>query len=256
MCKYIFTPIAHRGGSEVAFENTFQAFTDAYDLGYRWLETDVQVSKDGVLYAIHDDNLKNITGKNVKIHDLSSDDLDQILIRGKYNIPRLEKLLQNFNDATFNLDSKSINSAKALVTLINREKFFKNLCLGSFSHKTLQYMRKSVKRDLPTTFSQMEVLSLLADIKLDKEPRYRGNYLQIPKSYFGFNLVSKKLLDFCKKNEIKVHIWTINKSSEMKNLIGMGVDGIMTDKCRALLEVLKSSDFIDKKIKLEPFLVA
>ena len=96
MCKYIFTPIAHRGGSEVAFENTFQAFTDAYDLGYRWLETDVQVSKDGVLYAIHDDNLKNITGKNVKIHDLSSDDLDQILIRGKYNIPRLEKITSKF----------------------------------------------------------------------------------------------------------------------------------------------------------------
>ena len=48
----------------------------------------------------------------------------------------------------------------------------------------------------------------------------------------------------------------INKSSEMKNLIGMGVDGIMTDKCRALLEVLKSSDFVDKKITLEPFLVA
>ena len=80
MCKHIFTPIAHRGGSEVAFENTLQAFTDAYDLGYRWLETDVQISKDGVLYAIHDDNLKNITGKNVKIHDLGSDDLDKILI--------------------------------------------------------------------------------------------------------------------------------------------------------------------------------
>ena len=115
---------------------------------------------------------------------LSSDDLDQILIRGKYNIPRLEKLLQNFNDATFNLDSKNINSAKSLVTLLNREKFFKNLCLGSFSHKTLQYIRKSVKKYSPTTFSQMEVLSLLADIKLDKEPRYRGNYLQIPKELF------------------------------------------------------------------------
>ncbi|MDC3075968.1 glycerophosphodiester phosphodiesterase family protein [Paracoccaceae bacterium] len=256
MCKYIFTPIAHRGGSEIAYENTFQAFTDAYDLGYRWLETDVQISKDGVLYAIHDDNLKNITGKNVKIHDLNSDDLDQILIKGKYNIPRLEKLLLKFSDATFNLDSKNINSAKALVTLINREKFFKNLCLGSFSHKTLQYIRKSLKRDLPTTFSQMEVFSLLVDIKLDKLPRCRANYLQIPKSYFGYNLVSKKLLDFCKKNEIKVHIWTINESNEMKNLIGMGVDGIMTDKCRALLEALKSRDFIDRKIILEPFLTA
>jgi len=256
MCKYIFSPIAHRGGSEVAFENTFQAFTDAYDLGYRWLETDVQISKDGVLYAIHDDNLRNITGKNVKIHDLSSDDLDKILMKGKYNIPRLEKLLQKFDDSTFNLDAKNINSAKALVKLLNTEKFLKNICLGSFSHKTMQYIRKSLKRDLPTTFSQMEVFSLLVDIKLDREPKYRGNYLQIPKSYFGYNLVSKKLLDFCKKNEIKVHIWTINKSSEMKNLIDMGVDGIMTDKCRALLEVLKSRDFIDKKITLEPFLVA
>jgi len=91
---------------------------------------------------------------------------------------------------------------------------------------------------------------------MNKETRYKGNYLQIPKSYFGYNLVSKKLLDFCKKNEIKVHIWTINESNEMKNLIGMGVDGIMTDKCRTLLEVLKSRDFIDRKIILQPFLVA
>ena len=256
MCKHIFTPIAHRGGSEVAFENTFQAFTDAYELGYRWLETDVQISKDGVLYAIHDNNLKNITGKNVKIHDLNADELDQILIKRKYNIPRLETLLRKFNDVTFNLDPKNINAAKALVTLLNREKSFKNLCLGSFSHKTIHYIRNSLKRDLPTSFSQIEVISLLLDIKLNKETGCKGNYLQIPKSYFGYKLLSRKLLDFCKKNEIKVHIWTINESNEMRNLIGMGVDGIMTDKCRALLKVIKSRDFIDKKIILEPFAVA
>ena len=67
MCKHIFTPIAHRGGCEVAIENTFQAFTDAYELGYRWLETDLQISKDGVLYAIHDNNLKNLTGINLSL---------------------------------------------------------------------------------------------------------------------------------------------------------------------------------------------
>ncbi len=110
MCKHIFTPIAHRGGCEVAFENTFQAFTDAYELGYRWLETDLQISKDGVLYAIHDNNLKNLTGINKKIHDLNSNDLDQILINRKYNIPRLEQLLRRFNDVTFNLDAKNIKT--------------------------------------------------------------------------------------------------------------------------------------------------
>ena len=256
MCKHIFTPIAHRGGCEVAFENTFQAFTDAYELGYRWLETDLQISKDGVLYAIHDNNLKNLTGINKKIDDLDSHDLDQILINRKYNIPRLEQLLQRFNDVTFNLDAKNINAAKALVTLLNKDKSFKNLCLGSFSHKTISYIRKSLKRDLPTTFSQMEVFWLLVNLKLNKKVIYKGNYLQIPKSYFGYKIVSKQLLDFCKKNEIKVHIWTINESSEMRNLIRIGVDGIMTDKCRTLLEVIKSDDFIDKKIILEPFLVA
>ena len=256
MCKHIFTPIAHRGGSEVAFENTFQAFTDAYELGYRWLETDVQISKDGVLFAIHDNNLKKITGKNVKIHDLNSDDLDQILIKKKYNIPRLEKLLRKFNDATFNLDSKNINAAKALVCLLNREKALKNLCLGSFNYKTIEYIRNSLKRDLPTSFSQLEVLNLLLDIKMNKETRWKGDYLQIPRSYFGYKLLSRHLLDFCKKNEIKVHIWTINDSENMRNLIGMEVDGIMTDKCRTLLKVIKSKEFIDKKLILDPFVVA
>ena len=86
MCKHIFTPIAHRGGTEVAFENTFEAFADAYALGYRWLETDVQISKDGFLYAIHDSNLKRIVGINININQLNSEDLDQILIGGKYRL--------------------------------------------------------------------------------------------------------------------------------------------------------------------------
>ena len=253
MYKHVFTPIAHRGGSEMAFENTYEAFADAYKLGYRWLETDVQISKDGVLYAIHDPNLKRLVGINVYVHDLNSEDLDCILINRKYNIPRLELLIRKFHDVTFNLDAKNINAAKALVTLLNRDRSYKNLCLGSFSYKTISYMRKYLKRDFPTSFSQWEVFSLLLDIKLNRETRYEASYLQIPKSYFGFKLISKNLLDFCKKNEIKVHIWTVNESEVMKDLIGMGVDGIMTDNCRMLLDVTK---FFDKKIILDPFLIA
>ena len=163
MCKHIFTPIAHRGGTEAAFENTFEAFADAYALGYRWFETDVQISKDGFLYAIHDSNLKRIVGINININQLNSEDLDQILISGKYRIPRLDLLLQKFHDVT---------------------------------------------------------------------------------------------LDYCKKNGIKVHAWTINERNEMNKLIAIGVDGIMTDNCRTLLDVLRKYKFFDKKIVLHPFLNA
>ena len=255
MCKHIFTPIAHRGGTEAAFENTFEAFADAYALGYRWFETDVQISKDGFLYAIHDSNLNRIVGINININQLNSEDLDQILISGKHRIPRLDLLLRKFPDVTFNLDAKNIHAAKALVTLLNSDKSFQNVCLGSFSYKTMNYMREFLKRDLPMSFSQWEVFSLILNIKFNKDAKYNASYLQIPKSYLGYKLISKKLLDYCKKNGIKVHVWTINERNEMKNLIGIGVDGIITDNCRTLLDVARKYKFIDKKIVLDPFLI-
>ena len=255
MCKHIFTPIAHRGGTEAAFENTYEAFADAYALGYRWFETDVQISKDGFLYAIHDSNLNRIVGINININQLNSEDLDQILISGKHRIPRLDLLLRKFPDVTFNLDAKNIHAAKALVTLLNSDKSFQNVCLGSFSYKTMNYIRKFLKRDLPMSFSQWEVFSLILNIKFNKDAKYNASYLQIPKSYLGYKLISKKLLDYCKKNGIKVHVWTINERNEMKNLIGIGVDGIITDNCRTLLDVARKYKFIDKKIVLDPFLI-
>ena len=256
MCKHIFTPIAHRGGTEAACENTYEAFADAYALGYRWFETDVQISKDGFLYSFHDNNLKRIVGINININQLNSEDLDQILISGKHRIPRLDLLLRKFPDVTFNLDAKNIHAAKALVTLLNSDKSFQNVCLGSFSYKTMNYMREFLKRDLPMSFSQWEVFSLILNIKFNKDAKYNASYLQIPKSYLGYKLISKKLLDYCKKNGIKVHVWTINERNEMKNLIGIGVDGIMTDNCRTLLDVARKYKFIDKKIVLDPFLIS
>ena len=105
------------------------------------------------------------------------------------------------------------------------------------------------------SFSQWEVFSLILNIKFNKHAKYNASYLQTPKSYLGYKLISKKLLDYCKKNGIKVHAWTINERNEMNKLIEMGVDGIMTDNCRTLLDVARKYKFIDKKIVLDPFLI-
>ena len=124
------------------------------------------------------------------------------------------------------------------------------------SHNTINYMRKFLKRDIPFSFSQREVFWLILGIKFNNEAKYDASYLQIPKSYLGYKLVSKKLLRYCKKNGIKVHVWTINKRNDMESLIGMGVDGIMTDYCRTLLDSAKKCRFVDKEIVLEPFSIS
>ena len=52
---------AHRGGAEEHPENTLRAFTAAVNMGYRYLETDVHITADGVLLAFHDDRLDRVS---------------------------------------------------------------------------------------------------------------------------------------------------------------------------------------------------
>ena len=70
------TPIAHRGASLLATENSFESFRKALDLGYRIIETDIHSSKDGTAYIFHDNTLERLTGENLKISDLN--DIDTV----------------------------------------------------------------------------------------------------------------------------------------------------------------------------------
>ena len=66
-----FLAFAHRGGNEFAPENSFRAFKSAVDIGYKYLETDVHLTKDGFLIAFHDDTLDRVTDKSGLIRDLT-----------------------------------------------------------------------------------------------------------------------------------------------------------------------------------------
>ena len=52
--------LAHRGGAEESYENTLESFEYSQSLGCKFIETDVQVSSDGIPYIFHDDDLKRI----------------------------------------------------------------------------------------------------------------------------------------------------------------------------------------------------
>ena len=69
-------PIAHRGASFLASENSFASFRMALDLGYRVIETDIHSSKDGTAYIFHDNTLERLTGENLKISNLKDIDID------------------------------------------------------------------------------------------------------------------------------------------------------------------------------------
>ena len=98
---------AHRGGNLRASENTMAAFSDAARQGYRFLETDVHASRDGVVFAFHDDTLLRMTGEDVAINALDATDIDSITVAGGHAITRVENLFEAFPECRFNIDAKA-----------------------------------------------------------------------------------------------------------------------------------------------------
>ncbi|HQV58980.1 MAG TPA: glycerophosphodiester phosphodiesterase family protein, partial [Ilumatobacteraceae bacterium] len=103
---------AHRGGASEAPENTMPAFQYAIDLGFRYLETDVQVTADGVLAAFHDNNLRRTTGVDGRIRTMTWEAVQRAEVRGPAGtasapIPLLEDILTTWPQVRVNIDCKS-----------------------------------------------------------------------------------------------------------------------------------------------------
>ncbi|MEV0720576.1 glycerophosphodiester phosphodiesterase family protein, partial [Asanoa sp. NPDC050611] len=103
------TPLAfaHRGGAADGDENTAEAFARAVALGYRYVETDVHGTRDGVSVVFHDENLRRLTGQPGRIRDLTIKDLDTVRVAGSAAVPRLDDVLAAWPDVRFNIDVKA-----------------------------------------------------------------------------------------------------------------------------------------------------
>jgi glycerophosphoryl diester phosphodiesterase len=65
--------------------------------------------------------------------------------------------------------------------------------------------------------------------------------IQVPISWNGIKVVTKKFINRLHNDQLKIHVWTINREAEMQRLIDMGVDGIMTDNAIGLMKIMKKN---------------
>ena len=232
--------MAHRGGSLEAPENTIESFKYALEIGSDIIETDIQLSSDGVPYIFHDDDLKRIPGIEKNFNDLLASEIDELNIFGDFKIPTLEETLKQFPDTKFQIDFKTDEVVDPAIEIINKLPHVKkNLCIASFSSQRLQKI-KSKLSDVTYSMGPHEVLKLLLKSFGIYRGEVGGDCLQIPIYRYGIKIVTKRFVDFCKRENIKISVWTINSSEEMEYLIDLNVDGIITDKPKALINLLAS----------------
>lgn len=236
-------PFAHRGGAGDAPENTLVAFERAVALGYRYLETDVHATRDGVLLAFHDDRLDRVTDRTGVVAQLEHAVVAAARIGGSEPIPLLEDLLGAWPDVRLNVDAKDDATVAPLVEVIRRTDSLDRVCVGSFSSSRLVRIRAALGPGLCTSLGPDEVRALrLASWGIRRLARRAiaggARCVQVPVRFGAVRLVDATFLRLAHELGLPVHVWTIDDTAEMTRLLDLGVDGLMTDRPAALRDVL------------------
>lgn len=259
--EYFTKPIkvvAHRGDSKYFPENSMVAFESAIELGVDIIETDVHISSDGVIFIWHDENTFKLDGSNKKISNRTWAELKDLDLGFLYidkdgkrpfsskgiRLMTFEEALKAFPDTRFNVDLKDKKNSlvKGMLTILEKEKAFHRVVIGSFHSDNLKSIRK-LSDKVATSYGQSEVLLRVLLTKMSLF-RFVSNFLprhpvmQVPVASGNLTVVTRPFIKILHKRGIKIQVWTINNRDDMKMLFKMGVDGIMTDDPRLLLEVV------------------
>jgi glycerophosphoryl diester phosphodiesterase len=228
-------PFAHRGGALDQSENTLVAFQGAVELGYRYIETDVHATSDGVLVAFHDDDLSRTCGRPGKISELPWSEVQTARVDGKEPIPLLTDLFDALPQARINIDCKADSAVDPLIGILRRTNALDRVCVGAFSDRRLKRIRKALGKGLCSSLAPMEVVRWRLSL-----PPSGAQCAQVPVKYGPIPVVTARTLANAHRHDIAVHVWTIDDEDEMERLLDLGVDGIMTDRPTVLKSVLES----------------
>lgn len=225
--------MAHRGfhGPTVT-ENSMEAFEAAVGLGYRHLESDLHVTSDGVAVLAHDPDLIRVARSPERIADLTWGQLStKRLINGE-RLPRLDELLTTWPEIHVNLDAKVPQVVEVAARVIRTHGAEERVCVGSFSHRAVLSLRGHLPRAAHSA-SPREVAAWRVGRRVAGPHAF-----MVPPRSGPIRVVSRTTVARAHRWGTGVHVWTVNDVDQMRDLIRLGVDGLMTDRADLLKEVL------------------
>lgn len=232
-----FVVMAHRGASAVAPENTLIAYKKAIEMGADYAELDVRQTKDGAIVLMHDKTIHRTTGVKGFVWDFTLEELKQVEAGSWFGeefrgepIPTLEEVIRLVKGRMkLNIEVKISENepgiAQRVIDIVRSENFSKSCIITSFDMETVKTF-KAIAPDLKT------------GLIFDKEYRsdvFEGNWEILSSNY---ELVDAEFMHLARNSGKKTYVWTVNDKEEMLRLIGLGVDGIITDKPDLLKSVL------------------
>lgn len=248
MWRDLKTPIAiaHRGDKRFAPENTLSAFRQAADKGADAIEFDVKLTSDGRVIVLHDKTVDRTTNGTGKAADLSLAELKKldagVLFPFQFpgeKIPTLEEVFESvgerlhLNIELTNYSTIYDNLVEKVVELVKDFKMMEKVFFSSFSTRNLliaQRLLPEVPRGLLTLPGLLGFWG--------RAFGWRGDYSALNPYYSDIN---NRLIARIHSAGKSVIAWTVNNEADVKRMIDISVDGIITDDPQSVLKYLGRS---------------
>jgi glycerophosphoryl diester phosphodiesterase len=245
--------IAHRGGAGLAPENTMAAFRSAAD---QWkadmFEFDVRATADGRCVVIHDAAIDRTTDGTGEVAAMTYDELRQFDAGYRFTpdngatypfrdqgitIPLIEEVFEAFPATRFTIEVKAGAAQAPLFDAIERHSCTPRV-IAAGMHDGDRTMFERHRGALSASTEQMRSWMYRHLVGLGRWTKLPAHVVQVPERAEGLRIVTPRFVRSLHARGILVHVWTVNEESDMRRLLGWGVDGIVSDRPDILARVL------------------
>lgn len=226
---------AHRGASgfdtQYAPENTMPAFKKAVQMGADGIETDVQLSRDGIVMICHDEKIDRTSDGSGFLKDYTLKELTKFSFSkthpeyGRVEIPTLEELLDflKYTSLTLNIELKTgliyyDGLEEKTLNLVHKHGMDDQVIFSSFNHYSLQKLR--------TIDSDAKIGLLISDdyVSSDYIRALDANAI-----HPALGISQNRRIQKWHEAGCEVNVWTVDRKAEMLRLSTLGADAVITD---------------------------
>ncbi|PAD75293.1 hypothetical protein CHH67_15600 [Paenibacillus campinasensis] len=207
--------IAHRGDLRNYPENTLSAFESAYRIGFKRIEFDVNMTKDGVPVVIHDPTLDRTTNATGLVKQYTWEQLKQFKIEEDECIPSLEEVLLALKGkVTMHIELKQIGHLypgleEKVIELLRKTDTYDQATLSSIDHYSLVKCR-SVDEHIPLTPLIFGRTPSIFEFAKELKSKSIGLY---------FRYITPDYVDECEKHGISPGAATVNREEDLRHFI-------------------------------------
>jgi glycerophosphoryl diester phosphodiesterase len=220
----------HRGSGFLEPENTIRAIRRTIELGVDQVEIDVQLTKDRKIVAIHDNTIDRTTNGHGLVYAYTLEELKRFDAGKGERIPTLQEVIETINGKiVLQIELKEPETVNPVIKAVEDNNIIEEVIIISFWHKAIKLVKEinpRVETGILFACSPIYPVQLAINAKADA-------------LHPNINFIDSDLVEEAHRSGLKVRVWNADDARQIKRMIALKVDAIVSNRPDLLIKMLK-----------------